>query len=135
MRVFQLKSVKTIGVILFAALLTGGAVGLQKLAADREERSEEPENKPGLGVELVKGRPHTLFVPADVRTALGIRKDNIDNIVTAAVPTRTRDLPMPGTTMLDPTRLIPIRALFAPSPSSAQCVEIGTIEEDRLRDR
>jgi hypothetical protein len=40
MRVFQLKSVKTIGVILFAALLAGGAVGLQRLAADREERSE-----------------------------------------------------------------------------------------------
>jgi cobalt-zinc-cadmium efflux system membrane fusion protein len=133
MRVLQLKSVKTIGMILFAALLVGGVVGLQKLAADREERNEDPETKSGLGVELVPGQPHTLFVPPDVRTTLGIRKDNVDNIVTAVKPTRTRDLPMPGTTMLDPTRLIPIRALFAPSPSSAQCVEIGTIEEDRLK--
>ncbi len=90
--------------ILFAALLVGGAVGLQKLAADREERNEDPETKPGLGVELVPGQPHTLFVPPDVRTTLGIRKDNVDNIVTAVKPTRTRDLPMPGTTMLDPTR-------------------------------
>lgn len=133
MRVLQLKSVKAIGVILFAAVLAGGAVGLQKLAAEREERSEVPDDKPGLGVELVPGQPHTLYVPADVRAALGIRKDNVDDIVTAARPTRTRDLSMPGTTMLDPTRLIPIRALFAPSPSSAQCVEIGTIEEDRLK--
>jgi membrane fusion protein, heavy metal efflux system len=133
MRFFQLKSVKTVAIILVAVLVTCGAVGLQKLAADREESAEPPETKSGLGVELVKGQPHTLSVPEDVRTALGIRKDNVDQIVTAAKPTKTRPLLMPGTTMLDPTRLIPIRALFAPSPSSAQCIEIGTIEEDRLK--
>jgi cobalt-zinc-cadmium efflux system membrane fusion protein len=115
-------------------LVTCGAVGLQQLAAERETSSEAAAvEKPGLGVELVKGQPHTLFVPENVRTALGIRKDNLDRIVTAVRPTRTRPLPMPGTTMLDPTRVIPIRALFAPSPSSAQVVEIGTIEEDRLK--
>jgi cobalt-zinc-cadmium efflux system membrane fusion protein len=133
MRVFEMKSVKTAAVVLVAIVVTCGAVGLQKLAADREENAESADPKPGLGVELVNGQPHTLYVPEDVRTALGIRKDNVDQIVTAALPTRTRDLVMPGTTMLDPTRLIPIRALFTPSPSSAQCVEIGTIEEDRLK--
>jgi membrane fusion protein, heavy metal efflux system len=133
MRVFELKSVKTAAVVLTAVLVTCGAVGLQKLAGDREENGEQADPKPGLGVELVKGQPHTLYVPEDVRIALGIRKDNVDQIVTAVLPTRNRDLVMPGTTMLDPTRLIPIRALFAPSPSSAQCVEIGTIEEDRLK--
>jgi cobalt-zinc-cadmium efflux system membrane fusion protein len=134
MRVFQMKFVKTGGIILVAVLVTCGAVGLQQLAAEREASSEAAAaEKPGLGVELVKGQPHTLFVPENVRTALGIRKDNVDQIVTAVRPTRTRPLPMPGTTMLDPTRLIPIRALFAPSPSSAQVVEIGTIEEDRLK--
>jgi cobalt-zinc-cadmium efflux system membrane fusion protein len=133
MRFFQLKSVKTVAIVLVAVLVTCGAVGLQKLAAEREENADSPETKPGLGVELVKGEPHTLSVPEDVRTALGIRKDNVDQIVTAVRPTRTRPLLMPGTTMLDPTRLIPIRALFAPSPSSAQCIEIGTIEEDRLK--
>jgi cobalt-zinc-cadmium efflux system membrane fusion protein len=134
MRVFQMKFVKTGGIILIAVLVTCGAVGLQQLAAERETSSEAAAvEKPGLGVELVKGQPHTLFVPENVRTALGIRKDNLDRIVTAVRPTRTRPLPMPGTTMLDPTRVIPIRALFAPSPSSAQVVEIGTIEEDRLK--
>jgi membrane fusion protein, heavy metal efflux system len=134
MRVLEMKYVKTAAVILVAVLVTCGAVGLQKLAADREENAEQQsDSKPVLGVELVKGEPHTLFVPQDVRATLGIRKDNVDQIVTAARPTRTRDLAMPGTTMLDPTRLIPIRALFAPSPSSAQVIEIGTIEEDRLK--
>jgi cobalt-zinc-cadmium efflux system membrane fusion protein len=133
MRVFQLKSFKTAAVVLVAVLVTCGAVGLQKLAGDREETAEQGDPKPSLGVELVKGQPHTLYIPEDVRTTLGIRKDGVDQIVTAALPARTRDLVMPGTTMLDPTRLIPIRALFAPSPSSAQCVEIGTIEEDRLK--
>jgi cobalt-zinc-cadmium efflux system membrane fusion protein len=134
MRVFELKSVKTAAIILAGVLVTCGAVGLQKLAADREEdKQDAAASKPSLGVELVKDQPHTLFVPADVRAALGIRKEGVDQIVTAAKPTRTRALSMPGTTMLDPTRLIPIRALFAPSPSSAQCVEIGTIEEDRLK--
>src|SRR5580704_18331786 len=133
MRVFQMKYVKTGGIILVAVFVTCGAVGLQQLAAERETSSEAAAEKPGLGVELVKGQPHTLFVPQNVRAALGIRKDNVDQIVTAVRPTRTRPLPMPGTTMLDPTRVIPIRALFAPSPSSAQVVEIGTIEEDRLK--
>jgi cobalt-zinc-cadmium efflux system membrane fusion protein len=133
MRVFEMKSVKTVAIIVAALLVTCGALGLQKLAADREEGADQAESKAGLGVELVKGEPHTLFVPADVRKALGIRKGNVDQIVTATRPTRTRGLAMPGTTLLDPTRLFPIRALFAPSPSSAQCVEIGTIEEDRLK--
>jgi cobalt-zinc-cadmium efflux system membrane fusion protein len=133
MWVFRLRFVKMVAVLLVAALVTCGAVGLQQLAADRETSSDAAADQPGLGVELVKGEPHTLFVPEDVRTALGIRKGNVDQIVTAAKPTRTRDLGMPGTTMLDPTRLIPIRALFAPSPSSAQVVEIGMIEEDRLK--
>ena len=132
MRILEMKFVKTSGIILVALLVTCGAVGLQQLAAERETSSEAAvAEKPGLGVELVKGRPHTLLVPENVRTALGIRKDNVDQIVTAVRPTRTRPLPMPGTTMLDPTRLIPIRALFAPrrrrrkSSKSARSKRIG----------
>jgi membrane fusion protein, heavy metal efflux system len=134
LRFLQLKRVKAGIVIVVAVLGTCGAVSLQR-AVGREADQEEgaANDKPGSGVELVQGQPHTLFVPAEVRVALGIRKDNVDQIATAAKPTKTRPLAMPGTTMLDPTRLIPIRALFAPSPSSAQVVEIGTIEEDRLK--
>jgi cobalt-zinc-cadmium efflux system membrane fusion protein len=37
---------------------------------------------------------------------------------------------MPGSTMLDPTRIMRIRALFAPSPSSPKVIEIGQIKDD-----
>ena len=37
---------------------------------------------------------------------------------------------MPGSTMLDPTRIMRIRALFAPSPSSPKVIEIGQVKED-----
>ena len=123
-------------VLLLVVATIGAANGALKLPGRESAGTSEPESsakEPLAAIELVPGEPHTLYVPDDVRTALGIRKNNVDQIVTAAKPTRTRPLLMPGTTMLDPTRLIPIRALFAPSPSSAQVVEIGTIEEDRLK--
>ena len=41
-----------------------------------------------------------------------------------------RPLIMAGSTMLDPTRIMRIRALFAPSPSSPKVIEIGQIKED-----
>jgi cobalt-zinc-cadmium efflux system membrane fusion protein len=37
---------------------------------------------------------------------------------------------MPGSTMLDPTHLYRIRARFAPSPSSAECIEIGQVRDE-----
>jgi cobalt-zinc-cadmium efflux system membrane fusion protein len=123
-------------VLLLVVATIGAANGALKLPGRDNAgvpETDSPVKESVAGIELVPGKPHTLYVPADVRTALGIRKNNVDQIVTAAKPTSTRPLLMPGTTMLDPTRLIPIRALFAPSPSSAQVVEIGTIEEDRLK--
>lgn len=123
-------------VLLLVVATIGAANGALKLpgrGSSGGSDSDTPQKDAVASVELVPGKPHTLVVPEDVRNALGIRKDNVDQIVTVAKPTRTRPLTMPGTTMLDPTRLIPVRALFAPSPSSAQVVEIGTIEEDRLK--
>ena len=81
-------------------------------------------------MELVKGQAHTLFIPEDVRAALGIRKDGVDLVATAHRPTWMRPLVMPGSTMLDPTRIMRIRALFAPSPSSPKVIEIGQVKED-----
>jgi membrane fusion protein, heavy metal efflux system len=132
MRVFQRAGVKAGFVVLVTVIGTCGALGLQH-AAGREVDSEHTEGKTDAGVELVPGEPQTLYVPKAVRETLGIRKNNVDQLFTAVKPTKRRPLRMPGTTMLDPTRLIPIRALFAASPSSAQVIEIGTIEEDRLK--
>jgi cobalt-zinc-cadmium efflux system membrane fusion protein len=81
----------------------------------------------------VEGQPHTLSVPDNVRRALGIRKGTTELIAPAKEPTRTRPLVMPGSTALDPTRLMRIRARFAPSPSSAEVVQIGQVAEDPRR--
>jgi cobalt-zinc-cadmium efflux system membrane fusion protein len=92
--------------------------------------------KPVLGVELVPGKPHTLQVPEAVRTALGIRKGDQDQITVAqplwkdGKPLRWRTLVMSGSTALDPTRLYRIRARFAPSPSSAEVIEIAQVPDD-----
>ncbi len=101
-------------VLLLVVATIGAANGATQAAGrDRDggSESDSPKKDAAASIELVPGEPHTLLVPEDVRTALGIRKDGVDQIVTAAKPTRTRPLLMPGTTMLDPTRLIPIRAL------------------------
>jgi len=137
MRLLQSKMSKTfavlaIGVLVLAGIAAAnGAIPLPGSAkSDNEKDASQASGEATAAVSLVQGKPHTLFVPEDVRTALGIRKDNVDLIAVAEKPTRTRPLIMPGTTALDPTRILRVRALFAPSPSSAQVVEIGQIAED-----
>ncbi len=78
-----------------------------------------------LAVELVKGMPNSLVVPKDSQKALGIYKDGIEQIAVAMPPTRRRSLTMPGSTALDPARLIRIRVRFAP----AEVMEIGKIDD------
>jgi cobalt-zinc-cadmium efflux system membrane fusion protein len=90
-------------------------------------RAEEMKSEPpkSLGVHLVEGRLHTLDVPCDVRVSLGIRKKGTDEVEIVHVPTETRPLTLYGSTALDPTRLMRIRARFAP----AEVVSIGTVTE------
>ena len=148
MRLFESKSAKIIGALVLGAVLLVGfmaANAIRPSAAASDDNSaagkkaQSGDNQSGDksnstdSVELVPDKPHTLFVPADVRTGLGIRKDNVDLYVTAKTPKQSRSLEMPGTTALDPTRLFRIRARFAPSPSSAECVQIGQIAEDPRR--
>ena len=83
----------------------------------------EPPAKPALAVELVADKPNSLLVPEDVRKSLGIYKAGADQIAVAELPTRKRPLVMPGSTALDPARLIRVRVRFAP----AEVVEIGKI--------
>jgi cobalt-zinc-cadmium efflux system membrane fusion protein len=97
------------------------------LASSPEEQTTPAP--PPLGVDLVQDMPHTLRVPEDVRTVLGIRKGNKDLVATALVPEWTRPLVMSGSTALDPTRLMRIRARFAP----AEVVQIGKVDVDPTR--
>jgi cobalt-zinc-cadmium efflux system membrane fusion protein len=93
------------------------AWGKESNAKEEKPRGEPPAS----GVALVPGKPHTLAVPEDVRTVLGIRKSGQDQVVVAAAPAAMRALTLSGSTALDPTRLARIRARFAP----ARVVSIG----------
>jgi cobalt-zinc-cadmium efflux system membrane fusion protein len=124
--------------VILAALLVGAvSIGAVRLPWQSSAVADEPKvvrSKPATeGVKLVEGRPHTLAVPKEVRTALGIRKGDVDGIVEAKPATRKRPLVMSGSTALDPTRLHRVRARFAPSPSSAEVVHIAQVPEDRTQ--
>ena len=124
-RLFKaLKSIIAIVLALVAlALLLAfmGGVPLAGLASSPKEQTVAPA--PPLSVDLVPGTPHTLRVPEEVRVTLGIRKGKNDLIAVAKVPTETRPLVLPGSTALDPSRLVRIRARFAP----AEVVAIGQV--------
>jgi cobalt-zinc-cadmium efflux system membrane fusion protein len=127
------KYIRFVLVILVAAvLLVGVAVTTGAVRAPWKEH-EEPVAQaaaPSLSaVELVKGRPHTLSVPEEVERTLGIRQGDRTLIATARKPEHGRSLVMPGSTMLDPARIMRIRARFAPSPSSAEVVRIGQVPD------
>ncbi len=100
-----------------------GAVKLSWMTPVAERA--DPPAKEALAVELVAGTPNSLLVPEEVRKSLGIRKGNVEQIAVAEKPTRTRPLVMPGSTALDPARLIRLRVRFAP----AEVVEIGKIDD------
>lgn len=120
-----LKTMQSIGLLLIVGVVLivflGFSLGVRVpgLSANAEDLKIEPP--PQLGVDLVKDKPHTLFVPESVRTALGIRKGGKDRIEPVKVPTATRPLTLYGSTRLDDTRLARIRARFAP----CEVVQIG----------
>jgi cobalt-zinc-cadmium efflux system membrane fusion protein len=78
-----------------------------------------PQPLPEL--KLVEGLPYTIEVPVEVRRSLGIRHGDEDILMPAKAPTFSQPLVLPGSTALDPARIIRIRARFAP----AQVIEIG----------
>jgi len=104
--------------VFFIAYVAG--VPLPGLASTPHEETAPAPPSP-LGVHLIEGKSHTLQVPEEVRASLGIRKGGKDQIAVVKVPTATRPLTLYGSTALDPTRLVRIRARFAP----AEVVQIG----------
>jgi cobalt-zinc-cadmium efflux system membrane fusion protein len=125
---------KTAGlIVLILVVLVGLGMLLGDVPAPWRAAGAEPARQPKsdkLAADLVSGKPHTLFVPEDARKALGIGTPKGDFVAVAKKPERSRELVMPGSTMLDPTRLYRIRARFAPSPSSAECIEIGQVRDE-----
>jgi cobalt-zinc-cadmium efflux system membrane fusion protein len=120
-----------VGVLAIFAIITGAVP--MPWPSGPEEQLAAPRQPLTGAVEMVKGQPHTLYVPEEVRKSLGIRKNNVDLIAVAKKPTQAQPLVMPGSTALDPALLMRIRARFAPSPSAAEVVEIGRVPEDRTQ--
>jgi cobalt-zinc-cadmium efflux system membrane fusion protein len=128
-----LKVAGIVAIILVALIGLGmlmGGIGAPWQAAGAEKPAAPPRKAANLAVELVSRKPPTLFVPEDARKALGISTPKGDFIAVAKKPTKPRLLVMPGSTMLDPTRLYRLKARFAPSPSSAECVKITEVPDN-----
>jgi cobalt-zinc-cadmium efflux system membrane fusion protein len=117
------------------ALLVAGAgaawTGMIEVPWLAEEKQPDEAPPAPLNVNLVPRRPYTLSVPVAVREALGLHRAGKDLVAVAHPPTRGHPLVLPGSTALDPTRLLRIRARFAP----AEVVSIGEVAEPPERTR
>jgi cobalt-zinc-cadmium efflux system membrane fusion protein len=98
--------------------------GTQQLPALVKKHGEsQPPAKSRLAVELAEDVPHTLIVPERVRQALGIQESMV-----AQPPKQARPLVMPGSTALDPARVMRIRTRF-----TAEVVEIARVTDETQR--
>lgn len=113
--------------VFFMAFVAG--VPIPGLAFVHEEKTIAAP--PPLGVHRVKEFPHSLLVPEDVRLTLGILKGGKEAIVAVKPPdiAKMRPLVLSGSTDLDSTRIMRIRARFAP----AEVSEIGKVADPGQR--
>jgi cobalt-zinc-cadmium efflux system membrane fusion protein len=116
-----------IGLVL---LVVGGVITLLTIsgrarssgASNAPAEAKRPA-KPRVVVELVEGVPHTIRIPENVRSGLAIQKSFV-----AQPPTQGRPLIMPGSTSLDPARVMRVKSRF-----NAQVVEIGEVVDTTQR--
>jgi cobalt-zinc-cadmium efflux system membrane fusion protein len=99
-------------------------VPLHLLASSMDEKETIVSSGPP-SVSLVSGQAHTLEVPEEVATTLGIRKGQRDSVAVALPPTDPKPLVLPGSTDFNPSRLARIRARFAP----ARVVELAQFHD------
>ncbi len=123
---------KPVGIVVIALavlLLVFWAYAAGKLPWMKSDadKSGPPPNE-AAQVKLVKGRPNSLLVPEEVRKSLGILKGGREQIAVAGIPARNVPLVMPGSTEIDPSRLIRVRVRFAP----AEVVEIGKTDDTHV---
>ena len=107
--------------VVVTALAIYGTRQLPALA--KKSPTNEPPEKRRLPVELVEDMPHTLIVPEGVRKGL-----SIPDTVVAEAPRHARPLVMPGSTALDPARVMRVRTRF-----NAEVTEIARVAEENRR--
>jgi cobalt-zinc-cadmium efflux system membrane fusion protein len=132
MATIPVKSTSPVRYIIFGVLILGagivvtaGAVyyGPKAFASPEKQTESQGNGKSRLAVELVDDIPHTLSVPENVRKSL-----NIEKSVAAEAPTQGRPLVMPGSTALDPARVMRIKTRF-----NAEIVEITQVPDGDRR--
>jgi cobalt-zinc-cadmium efflux system membrane fusion protein len=101
-----------------AAILTISGRG-GSLASSRKPVEAKRQIKPRLVVELVEAIPHTIRVPESVREGLAIQPS-----IGVQLATHSRPLIMPGSTALDPARIMRVKTRF-----NAEVVEIGEVSD------
>ncbi len=126
---------KIFGTILLSVVLLAPAAGfysyfsgipLHVLATTKDNKDQDKSESPAARtVSLVSGSTHTLEVPEEVSTTLGIRKGDRESVVVAQPPKMMRPLVLPGSTRFDPARLDRIRARFAP----ARVVKLAQVQD------
>jgi cobalt-zinc-cadmium efflux system membrane fusion protein len=120
--------VVVVALLVLAAFVVYVVVGvpLPGLSASEGEKTVQAKAPPRIDVLSRKGEAPTVRVPEDVRAALGLRaRDGNDRLATARVPAEAWPLVLSGSTALDPTHMMRVRARFAP----AEVVEIATVYE------
>jgi cobalt-zinc-cadmium efflux system membrane fusion protein len=101
------------GVLLVSVVAVGAGLFTQHIQADKPGPAAAPE--------LVAGDAGTIRLPAEMLAPLGIQAREVQP---RGIP-KSRVLVLPGSTALDPTRLVRIRVRFAP----AEVVLIGKVQE------
>jgi cobalt-zinc-cadmium efflux system membrane fusion protein len=127
----QTKPSSPARLIILGLLILGAGVVVTVVAIYGTRGLSGPGQVPGrvspvkerLAVELAEDIPHTLVVPERVQSALGIHES-----VAARAPKQARPLVMPGSTALDPSRVMRVRTRF-----NAQVVEIPQVVDSERR--
>jgi CheY-like chemotaxis protein/multidrug efflux pump subunit AcrA (membrane-fusion protein) len=113
---------RSAGVVIVAALVLVVfviyALGIQIPGLSHDSETPTVAASEPLGVKLDRSEnspPHTIFVPDEVLLSLGIRKGSVDRVEEARKPEEMRPLTLYGSTALNPSAWIRIRANFAPT--------------------
>ena len=127
-RIFKM----VVGVVIALGLMAGFAVFILEINPFKSPRAvarQAPSSRVLVPMELVDGREYTVRIPEATGRALGICQNGKDFVAAAVRPRHPRPLVMPGSTALDPARIMRIRARFSP----AQVVSIAEVEDkDKL---
>jgi len=107
--------------IAVTALAIYGTHQLQ--AVNKKPADPAPTAQPRLAIELAEDPPHTLIVPESVQKGLAIGES-----IVVQVPALGWPMVMPGSTALDPSRVMRVKTRF-----NAEVVEITEVPDEALR--